>query len=417
MNQPTREAEPAGASVADAAARPGETEGTIGTPGIKGTEGQEGPEWPNGPNGPQGPEAAPTNGSGVVSARAWLARASAWWTRPRIAAAVLALLFLFNWWDTRRQVDHLSQEVAQRLKAESDALRQQGALTREAQERVREAVTKLAALEARLADSQSQQAALEALYQDLSRNRDDWALTEIEQTLTLASQQLQLAGNVRGALIALQNADLRLGRADKAQFITVRRALQRDIERLKGLPFVDTSGLALRLDTVIAGVDALPLQFDERLQPQSAARAAQRQADANKADGKDGKAAEPTAFARLRDDAWQQFLQLIRIRDIGDAEPVLLAPNQAFFVRENLKLRLLNARIALLQRNEALFRSDVETAIVWINRYVDVRSRTGVAAVTSLRALSGSAVSIELPNLSDSLNAVRNYRAPRAASK
>ncbi len=411
MNPPTREAEPAGAFAPDAAARPRETERTIGTPGIKGTE------------GPNGPEAAPTNGSGVVSARAWLARASAWWTRPRIAVAVLVLLFLFNWWDTRRQVDHLSQEVAQRLKAESDALRQQGALTREAQERVREAVTKLAALEARLADSQSQQAALEALYQDLSRNRDDWALTEIEQTLTLASQQLQLAGNVRGALIALQNADLRLGRADKAQFITVRRALQRDIERLKGLPFVDTSGLALRLDTVIAGVDALPLQFDERLQPQSAARAAQRQADANKADvkggkdSKDGKAAEPTAFARLRDDAWQQFLQLIRIRDIGDAEPVLLAPNQAFFVRENLKLRLLNARIALLQRNEALFRSDVETAISWINRYVDVRSRTGVAAVTSLRALSSSAVSIELPNLSDSLNAVRNYRAPRAASK
>jgi len=408
MNPPTRDPEPAGASAPDAAVRPQETEAP------KGTEGTEAPK------GTAGPKAAPTNGSGVVSGRTWLTRASAWWTRPRIAVAILVLLFLFNWWDTRRQVDHLAQEVAQRLKAEGDALRQQGALTREAQERVREAVTKLAALEARLADSQSQQAALEALYQDLSRNRDDWALTEIEQTLTLASQQLQLAGNVRGALIALQNADVRLGRADKAQFITVRRALQRDIERLKGLPFVDTSGLALRLDTVIAGVDALPLQFDERLQPQSAVRAAQRQAEASKADvkdAKDGKAAEPTAFARLRDDAWQQFLQLIRIRDIGDAEPVLLAPNQAFFVRENLKLRLLNARIALLQRNEALFRSDVETAISWINRYVDVRSRNGAAAVTSLRALSGSAVSIELPNLSDSLNAVRNYRAPRAASK
>lgn len=402
MNQPTSEPRSAGASASDAAVRP---------QGTQETQGQ------------QGPGAAPTNGSGVFHQPGWFGRANTWWTRPRIAVAILVLLFLFNWWDTRRQVDHLAQEVAQRLKAEGDAMRQQGALAREAQERVREAVAKLAALEARLADSQSQQAALEALYQDLSRNRDDWALTEIEQTLTLASQQLQLAGNVRGALIALQNADLRLGRADKAQFIAVRRALQRDIDRLKGLPFVDTSGLALRLDAVIAGVDALPLQFDERLQPQSAARAAQRpanKADASAADAKaskDGKAAEPTAFARLRDDAWQQFLQLIRIRDIGDADPVLLAPNQAFFVRENLKLRLLNARIALLQRNEALFRSDVETAVAWINRYVDVRSRNGAAAVASLRALSGSAVSIELPNLSESLNAVRNYRAPRSAAK
>lgn len=407
MSEPIRSPAAEGTPVPGAAARPQESAGSSGT-------GELG--------------AAPTNGSGAMAPPGWLERSKVWWTRPRMAVAVLALLFLFNWWDTRRQVDHLAQEVAQRLKTEGEAMRQQGALAREAQERVREAVTKLAALEARLADSQSQQTALEALYQDLSRNRDDWALTEIEQTLTLASQQLQLAGNVRGALIALQNADLRLGRADKAQFISVRRALQRDIERLKGLPFVDTSGLALRLDAVIAAVDALPLQFDERLQPQSAARAAQRQADQARAQdaaaggaepkgSRDGKAAEPTAFARLRDDAWQQFLQLIRIRDIGDAEPVLLSPNQAFFVRENLKLRLLNARIALLQRNEALFRSDLEAAIGWINRYVDVRSRNGAAAVASLRALSGSAVSIELPNLSESLNAVRNFRAPRAAVK
>ena len=94
-------------------------------------------------------------------------------------------------------------------------------------------------------------------------------MSEIEQTLTLAAQQLQLAGNVRGALIALQNADARLGRADRAQFISVRRVLQRDIERLKALPQVDTSGIAIRLDAVIAAADSLPLIFDEKLQPQT----------------------------------------------------------------------------------------------------------------------------------------------------
>ena len=108
---------------------------------------------------------------------------------------------------------------------------------------------------------------------------------------------------------------------------------------------------------------------------------------------------------------------MIRIRDIGDADPVLLNPTQAFFVRENLKLKLLNARLALLQRNEALFKSDVDTAIVWLNRYVDVRSRTGAAALTSLRSLSSSAISIELPNLAESINAVRNYKTPRAPGK
>ena len=388
------------------------------------------------------PTAAPTKGRGTSPAEESLPpRLVAWWTREKIIVAVLALLFAVNWWDTRRQVNQLAQEVAQRLQAESASLQQQGQLTRDAQARVSEAVAKLAAIEAKLNESQSQQAALEALYQDLSRNRDDWALTEIEQTLGIASQQLQLAGNVRGALVALQNADARLGRAGKAQFIGVRRALQKDIERLNNLPFIDTSGLAIRLDAVIAGVDTLPLTFDER-SPASAPRAAPatpatpanpatppgalpkegKAARESAKDAKNGqdakdKKAEPSTWTRLRDDAWEQFRQLIRIRDIGDADPVLLNPGQAFFVRENLKLKLLNARIALLQRNEALFKSDVDTAAVWLNRYVDVHSKNGAAALATLRSLSSSAISIELPTLADSINAVRNYKAPQAPGK
>ena len=370
-------------------------------------------------------KAAPTNDFGpVLAANPLLPRILAWWTREKIIVAVLALLFLVNWWDTRRQIGDLSQEVALRLRAESDSLKQQGALAREAQTRVAEAVVKLSAVEAKLAESQGQQAALEALYQDLSRNRDDWALTEIEQTLGIASQQLQLAGNVRGALVALQNADARLGRADKAQFISVRRALQKDIDRLKSLPFIDTSGLAIRLDAVISGVDALPLTFDERSQGPAAPAAGRATKPAatfreprDAGDAKDAKPVEPGTWRRLRDDAWEQFRQLIRIRDIGDADPVLLNPTQAFFVRENLKLRLLNARIALLQRNEALFRSDIDTAVAWLNRYVDVRSKNGASALATLRSLSSSAISIELPTLADSINAVRNYKAPRAPGK
>ena len=359
---------------------------------------------------------APTNDAGQSTGRNPLApRFLAWWTREKIIIAVLAALFLINWWDTRRQISNLSTEVAQRLKAESESLQQQGAMAREAQERVKDALAKLGALESKLAESQSQQAALEGLYQDLSRNRDDWALTEIEQTLTIASQQLQLAGNVRGALLALQNADQRLGRADKAQFIGVRRALQKDIERLKNLPFIDTSGLAIRLDTVIAGIDALPLVFDERLPVQ---RSGAPKESNGKADGKDAPRTDPSVWQRLREDAWEQFKQLVRIRDIGDADPGLLTPAQAYFIRENLKLRLLNARIALLQRNEALFKSDSDASLVWLNRYADIRSKAGGNALASLRSLSSSAVAIELPTLAESLNAVRNYKTPvRPAGK
>ncbi len=134
--------------------------------------------------------------------------------------------------------------------------------------RVQETVTELQAkvnvLESKQIEAQSQQLALEQLYQDLFKRRDDWALAEIEQVLSTASQQLQLAGNVPGALIALQNADARLARADTPQFVTIRRAIARDIERLKALPNLDLTGVALRLDSVIGQIDRMPLLSDEQ---------------------------------------------------------------------------------------------------------------------------------------------------------
>lgn len=355
---------------------------------------------------PQSPAAVPPQAASIGIVDKW----RQWWTPARIAFAVLALLFLVGWWDSRTQIGSLRQELAERLKQEQELSRRTESAAREAQDRMREALARMMALEARIAESQSQQIALESMYQDLSRNRDEWALSEIEQTLTLAAQQLQLAGNVRGALIALQNADARLGRADRAQFIAVRRVLQRDVERLKALPQVDTTGIAIRLDSVIAAADSIPLIFDEKLQPQSSRNAPP--ARERTAAGQQKPEPEASLWARLRDDAWEQFRQLVRIRDIENADPVLLNPTQAFFLRENLKLRLLNARIALLQRNEALFRQDLAAANQWLTRYFDVRSRSGAGAQNTLNSLIAGAVSIELPTLAESLNAVRNYKAP-----
>ncbi|HEY4373005.1 MAG TPA: uroporphyrinogen-III C-methyltransferase [Burkholderiales bacterium] len=356
----------------------------------------------------------------------------AWWTWPRVALLLALALFVWNWWSAKTQIDDLRTEMAQRLREDDLQARESRTMAREAQDRMREALQKMTALESKINESQSQQAALESMYQDLSRNRDEWALTDIEQTLSLAAQQLQLSGNVRGALIALQNADARLGRADRAQFIAVRRVLQRDIDKLKALPYVDTVGLAIRLDGVISSVDTLPLIFDEKMQApglgqsapaRPATRPAATPATAGKATPRPGEKAAPAGdaqgeapgmWSRLRDEAWDQFRQLVRIRDIDNPEPVLLTPQQSFFLRENLKLRLLNARLSLLQRNEPLFREDLKSANAWLTRYFDARSRATVNAQGTLNQLSTSAVSIELPTLADSLNAVRNFRGPQA---
>src|SRR5216117_2850169 len=156
-----------------------------------------------------------------------------------ILAAGLAALF---WVDARQRIGGTQEELARRL--------------RDIEGELREAQAKIGQLESRLAESQSQQLALEALYQELSRNRDEWQLAEIEQVLAIASQQLQLAGNIRAALLALQLAEARLARADRPQFVPIRRALARDLERVKALPAVDIAGMSTRLNSLVAAGSA-----------------------------------------------------------------------------------------------------------------------------------------------------------------
>src|SRR4051812_5555828 len=177
-----------------------------------------------------------------------------------LAAGVAAL----SWLDARHRIATTQEELARRLREIESDSREARLVSRQAQEALRESQSRVASLEARFAESQSQQLALEALYQDLSKNRDEWQLAEIEQVLAIASQQLQLARNVRAALLALQLAEARLARTDRPQFLPVRRALARDIDRLKALRAIDFAAMSMRLDGLVAGVDALPLAFDER---------------------------------------------------------------------------------------------------------------------------------------------------------
>lgn len=340
--------------------------------------------------------------SELPSAQAAQARPDPVRQRQRLLAAaiaVLAALVAALWLDTRGRIAATQEELARRLRDIEAGGREAVAQSQRAEEAARELQLRVGALEARLAESQSQQAALEALYQDLARGRDEWQLAEIEQVLAIAQQQLQLAGNVRAALLALQLAESRLVRADRPQFLALRRALARDIERLRALPALDLAGISLRLDGLIAAVDGLPLAFEERLtrEPQGAARPA----------------AEQGSLARLGTEIWRELKTLVVVRRIEGEAPPFVPPAQAYFLRENLKLRLLGARIALFSRNEAGYREDLRGAQAWIERYFDARSRPAQAALAQLKALAQATIAFEPPSLADSLDAVRAIRTRR----
>lgn len=333
---------------------------------------------------------------------------------------LLAVLLIAQWWSTQHEISGLREDLALRLKGGETVAAETKVIVKSVQDGMKEMQAKVNVLESKQVEAQSQQLALEQLYQELSKSRDDWALAEIEQVLSTASQQLQLAGNVQGAVIALQNADNRLSRSDKPQFIIIRRALAKDLELLKSLPVVDLTGIALRLDSVISQIDGMPLLSDEKpavpaTQPKVSRRAQKNgEAKANEGkatDGSDWIASLEDTWHSWTSEMWGEVRQLIRVRNVDVSDALLLSPSQAYYARENLKLRLLNARLALLTRNESAFRSDLVAAQDAIAKYFDTRAKQTQTAQALLRQVQASNLSIEMPTLADSLNAVRNYKA------
>jgi uroporphyrin-3 C-methyltransferase len=324
-------------------------------------------------------------------------------TASRLLAILALAVVLGVWLLTYRQIGSLENDLAKRLSAFESRNNESRVLAGQAQEDARELQVKIGMLEQQLLESQNQQLALEAMYQELARGRDEASLAEIEQLVFSASQQLQLSGNVKAALIALQTADTRLQRMDKPQFHALRKAIGKDIERLRVFPSVDATGISLRIDELIDQVDRLPLLPGK---PGTQAAAAE------------NRLVQDTWWKRFAAEAWSDFTQLLRVQNTEKAELPLLPPEQAYYARENLKLRLLTARLALLAHDEASYRRDLKAAQEWLKRYFDETDKTVKAAVNLLQQLAGSPVRVDVPDVAASLNAVRSFKlAPERGAR
>ena len=169
-------------------------------------------------------------------------------------------------------------------------------------------------------------------------------------------------------------------------------------------PYVDVIGLGARIDNMMGVIDGLPLATEVRPPETTTAGKAAADAGAN-------------AWTRFTRELWRDLRDLVRIEKMDRLDMPLLAPGQAYFLRENLKLRLLSARLALLARDEKSFRADLKAAREWLTRYYDARDKAVANAVVTVRQLHDSQVSIEVPDVTASLDAVRNYRLTRERSR
>jgi uroporphyrin-III C-methyltransferase len=327
------------------------------------------------------------------------------WGRDRVnqralIALALAGIVLALWLDTRNRMHDLQQDVVHKLAEVDSYERDSRQAATQARDTARDLEYRLGVMESHMAETQGQRLAVESLYQELTRNRDERVLAEVEQILLIASQQLQLAGNLKAALIALEAAESRLQRADSSQFAPLRRAVRRDIERLRSIPYVDVAGMSLRLDAMGQEVDALPLAMY------------QRPAEEQPVPARPGE----SALSRLAGEAWRDIRGLIRIQRIDSDVVPLVSPSQAFYLRENLRLRLMSARVALLAHEGAGFKRDMRDAVDWLQRYFATGDRKVAEALSALKQLAAAEVTGELPDISGSLEAVRSAKVVRERS-
>ncbi len=355
------------------------------------------------------PSAAPATPAAAVAAPVaatgrWIAAGAVLLTALATAALVLA-------WNTQQRVRALDAELVKRQQDSGSQATEARTLARQAEGTARESSARLALLEARVAETSLQRSQLEELIQSLARSRDENVLADLDAAIRVALQQAAITGSAEPLLLTLKQADERLARYNQPRLERVRRAVVQDFDRTRNAGVTDITVLTLRLDEVIRLIDDLPLlAAPER-------RAASRAAAAAEAPPVPASAAWHEGFgARWRDGlgrVWQEVRTLVRVTRIDQPEAMLVAPEQAYFLRENVKLRLLNARLALLSRQFDTAQSDLRDAQSALDRYFDRSARRVVTATELVNQVTAQAKLVSVPRPDATLAAIATASAGR----
>jgi uroporphyrin-III C-methyltransferase len=350
----------------------------------------------------------------------WLVIGAALLAALAAGAGVLA-------WNTQQRLKALESELVRRQQGSDGTASEARALARQAEGASREVVAKMALLEARVAENAMQRSQFEDLIQSLARSRDENVLADVEAAIRVAMQQSAITGSAEPLIQVLRQADERLARYSQPRLDRVRRAVVQDLERTRAAGVADIGALALRLDDAVRAVDELPLlsRPERRLgagpgSASSVALSAPPSAAAASAAPPAGAGSAPAWAQALGDSGayigqriWAEVRSLVRVTRIDHPEAMLVAPEQAFFLRENLKLRLLNARLALLSRQFDTAQSDLRDAQSALERYFDRNARRTQGVAEALRQVQAQARTVTVPRPDATLAAIATASAGR----
>ncbi len=337
-----------------------------------------------------------------------------------IVLAVLCVASLVLAWKTDQRVLSLEQELVRRQQASADQSAEARVLAKQAQEGTTAITAKLALLEARVAEIAAQRSDLDDLLQSLARSRDENLLVDVEAVIRAAVQQAAITGSAAPLVAALKQSDERLARQNQPRLEGLRRAIARDLDRVTAAHVPDIATLGLKLDEAIRLIDELPLVSNALARPHAARppvssertrRAAAAASQAGSAPAGDAAGARwydqlGELWSAFAGHVWSEVRALVRVTRIEQPNAMLIAPEQAFFLRENLKLRLLNARVALLSRQFDTVQSDLQVAHGFLTRYFDQTAQRSVLATELVKQVMAQARPVGVPRPDETLAAL-----------
>ena len=272
--------------------------------------------------------------------------------------------------------------------AATDALRQE----------LDERITSLSSLPGRLSTLESSVSSLAGIS---TGTRDTWLLAEAEYYMQIANAQLQLANNPHLAALALEMADERVVQTGNPALMDVRRAISDELAALDVMEKPDIAGATLTLASLARVVESLPLG--------SAKKSVEEEPQA--ADEEQG------GLSRAWSSMKHAMSGLVRVTPPDQAKLALLSPDAEYFLRNNLALQLQSARLALLRGEQTVFLQTLDDTSTLMSQYFDVDSAQVISAQETLTEIRSSVFTSSVPDISESLRLLRQFRTLSESSE
>ncbi|MCG7965953.1 MAG: uroporphyrinogen-III C-methyltransferase [Candidatus Thiodiazotropha taylori] len=329
-----------------------------------------------------------------------------------LLAVIASLVFGYRYWvEMKSSLEQMNRDLAEanqqqsqfaeRLMQSQQAFaKQQQQIAEQQQALVEQSERVKQAKEAAKKQDTQLYRSLAEIQTKLGGREGQWRVAEAEYLIRVANHRVSLMGDVSTALEALKSADERLSASGDPVWSGVREQLAREITQLKAVPIVDQAGISAELTALADQVERLPLH----------AEGIALIANEKPAAGDEPVASEGLALEQIVDDLWQGFKSMMVIRHHDRPVSAMLPPEQRYFLIQNLRLKLENAKAALMGQDASLYQDSLNGALVWLKAYFLMEDPGVTGFKGQLEALVTRDIAPQLPDISASLRVLQKQR-------